>query len=186
MARICPLCGEQVEEGGKFPHICKAIPMPTIGQCEECGTALNDLNVSDLYPKLCKECHRKIPGNASEAVKALIARGRLIIVDVQDYTYLRFYVVHNDRVLLDLVRRTWGGRIVLHRGKSYKWSANARESVGKVAKALEPYNPELAREVLRWVHAAAPAARSLIAEDLMERYQGKCLKMDARPAGASR
>lgn len=183
MARICPLCGEPVETGGKFPHICKAIPMPTIGQCRECGTALNELNVSDLYPDLCKECHRKIPGNASKSLELLISRGRLIIVSMNGWTYLRFYIVHHDRLALDLLRRTWGGQIIHHRSTSYKWAASKRIEVARIAKELEPYNPALARWGMKWAHATTAAGRSLIAEQLMEVYDCKCLRMDAKPAG---
>lgn len=182
MARICPLCGESVETGTKFPHICKAIPMPTIGQCSECGTALSELNVSDLYPDLCKECHRKIPGNASESVVILRGRGRLIVVEMGGWHYLRYYVVHNDRMALDLLRRTWGGRIIRHRGRSYKWAASRRVEVAAIAKAMESYNPMMTRWVLRWCHAPTTAGRSVIAEELMEAYDGKCLRMHAQPA----
>jgi hypothetical protein len=178
MARICPLCGEEVRDIGKYPHICENIPMEIIGQCQECGTGLTDLNISPLYENLCLECHRKLPGNKSEAVGILKEKGAVLFVHIKGAWYIWVYATV-DKWRADVMRRTWGGNVCLHSTNRYKWTCTRRNSVLVLAKDLKDLNPELGEDILAYCREVVPSIRYDMVRAYIEKYKGKSVRVGA-------
>jgi len=152
--------------------------MPTIGQCEKCGTALNDLNVSDLYPELCRGCAYRLPGDRDKAIQVIAERGRVLLVDMKHFSwYIWVYVVGGDRYLLDLLRRSYGGRLQPHGKSAYKWTCSSRRELLGVAIDLHEmkYNLSLTADILAYCRETDSKARAAIVEGMYEDYEGKCL-----------
>lgn len=176
MARVCPLCYEVVDTDNAWPHICKSIPMPTIGQCEKCGTALSDLNICPIGRMLCRSCWNDLPGNASEAQRLLIERGRVLLVTMGQWRrFLWAYVTGMDKEALDILRRTYGGKMIHHHGKVWRWECTTMVSLRAVSKALETARPELAKWMVRYIVAMDGMPRWSIVDDMLDVYETKCI-----------
>lgn len=176
MARICPLCGEGIDENSIIPHICKEIPLPTSGQCRRCGTSLVATNTSPLYDDLCLECHRTMPGNRSEASNIIATRGRILLVAMQGrLRYAWAYVVSSNKIELDVLLRAYGGRVQHHRTNVYKWTCSRRGLLVKVLEDMITHNFELALDMMEYCIASSSEDRTKVLETVHHMYQSLCI-----------
>lgn len=180
MAGVCPLCGEKYSqrELDGFPHICKAIPMPTIGQCVQCGTSMSDLNVSDMYPEICRGCANLLPGNRDEAIEIIAHKGSILLVCMPSrHWYIWVYVTGKDRMELDLLRRSYQGRVQHHQGNYYKWTCSTLKDVLVIGRDLHKmkYNPDLTADLLDYCRGIYREYRDQVAVDMLERWERKSI-----------
>lgn len=176
MARICPLCGERVDDSSVIPHICKSIPLASQGQCRECGTSLVPTNTSLLYDDLCLECHRTMPGSRDEASLIVATRGRVLLVAMRGrLKYAWVYVVTSNKLELDILLRAYGGRVQHHRTTVYKWTCSRRGLLKRVLEDMMAHNPDLAADVLAYCDGDSSLERSVILEELETEYGCRCI-----------